>query len=313
MNDRIFFDFGSFLSFFQSQSSEVTVVLSICDEDRFFIGNLLFQDNFLSLDGENLTDERFLSETENYGLFASNRNIVIYKADSLSHSVNEMVMSYLGNPNPYIRLLIFVSKKELYDDFIRYTEKGVFLDLFTEKPYDRDKRVLLFFRKFLKSQGVETTEEVLKEFMSSGYGMDRLSLLKELEKLVCFLGVKKKLEKTDLRLLFTETNRKGIWDFKDSILKRKLSTSLFILNYLLMDKYEDPLGIIAFLRNQMLFGIRLLDEKNFQDKRIHLFKGYGLPSLKKALTHLFYAEENLKSGFKLPLVVMESLTFRLTS
>ncbi|MEG0036924.1 MAG: hypothetical protein RR733_02135, partial [Victivallaceae bacterium] len=106
---------------------------------------------------------------------------------------------------------------------------------------------------------------------------------------------------------------KGIWDFRDSILKRKLSTSLFILNYLLMDKYEDPLGIIAFLRNQMLFGIRLLDEKNFQDKRIHLFKGYGLPSLKKALTHLFYAEENLKSGFKLPLVVMESLTFRLTS
>jgi|GEM_PF-5520030 len=150
-------------------------------------------------------------------------------------------------------------------------------------------------------------------------GNNQMSLSSEIEKMITYVGAKRKLAKEDVLAVLTSNKVKTVFDLQDAVGTRKLKDSLSILQYLL-EWGEVPAKILGVLRGFFirLSGMMYYKRKgllnwdtakklgimhfNFR-KEINYLKNFTDIELRKRLKLLYDAEISSKTGGDLDYVL----------
>ena len=127
--------------------------------------------------------------------------------------------------DPSLRLVLCLSSMQ--KDFIFLNKEGVILDLSTEKPWDRDKRLSIDIQMMLKKEGLRIaaslSDQIVKMCASKVALIDS-----EVEKLICLLKGKLEVTRSDLR--FVSSNYEySIFKVGQALLEGQLKDAIAII------------------------------------------------------------------------------------
>ncbi|WP_213357805.1 hypothetical protein [Chlamydiifrater phoenicopteri] len=262
--------------------------------------------------GDGLAAETVSSYTESYGFLSAPRSVAIFKAEGLPKATVNYILKYAKAPNKSVSLCLFTSKKVFYESLETSTH-SLFssLSLFGEWTSEKEKRVIKVLQELLKERNVTCAPSTLQFFLTRCGDMEFQGVKREFEKLLCAIGDKESLETTDVSAFTDHQEKLSLWVFRNALFQGSRVTAAKAYQAL-CDKGEEPLGLIAFLRSQCLYGLKGFDEKaSSNDKKFAIYIDYGKEALVQALSYLFYAEGQIKSGIE-PSIAMTMLISRMT-
>lgn len=274
------------------------VLIGLSDNASYFIiSKSLFSGQEIFLLGETLSKSLFQEEVENYNFFYSHKDIILYKAEDFKQG-ELLLTSYFRNPNQNNRLIVIVEKKSLFDLLAKTGVQDLLLSLslFEEKAYEKTKRLYVYLQYLLEKEQVRCSSFTLQEFLLFCSHISHKRVLEKLHQLICFVGTKKVITIEDISVVLGDISKNSFWEVRDLILKRNRQALLDLFRKNEKEYKEEALGLIAFLRSQMLFGLSLIKQSGLSDKRKVLFNNYGVENLKKSIVLLFEMEQNIKNS-----------------
>ncbi|AFS21307.1 DNA polymerase III subunit delta [Chlamydia psittaci] len=304
--------FQDFSKFYKEKAPHLTVIGSNSEEDRRVCVELLVSGKAQEVDALGLTISDLSKWTESYGLFASKEVVSIFQAEKLSPQMRDFLARYARNPHPHLTLMLFTTKQSFFQSLRKELPSTVFLSLFGEWQSDMEKRMATLLSQKASLLGISCSLALASVFIKKFPQAEMHTLLGEFHKLLCCLGGKQVLEYNDIENFVVKQEQVSLWKLRDAVLQRNTSASQAMLQALLHEHGEEPLGLIAFLRGQCLYGLRSLEEET-GDRKHRFFIAYGKERLHQALSYLFYAESIIKNNTQDPIIAMETLLIRMTS
>ncbi|WP_375793314.1 hypothetical protein O1W69_04215 [Chlamydia sp. 12-01] len=304
--------FQDFSQFYKEKSPALTVIGSNSEEDKSVCIELLISGKIQEFDASGLTISDLSKWTESYGLFASKEVISIFQTEKLSQQIRDFLIRYAKNPHPHLSIFLFTTKQSCFQSLRKELASTVFLSLFSEWQSDREKRMMVLLSQKASFLGVTCSLALASAFIKKFPQGDMYNLLGEFHKLLCYIGKKPTLEYRDIENFVVKKEQVSLWKLRDAILQRNTLESQALLQALLHEYGEDPLGLIAFLRSQCLYGLRSLEEET-GDRKHRFFISYGKERLHQALSHLFYAESIIKNNVQDSIIAVETLLIRMTN
>lgn len=125
-------------------------------------------------------------------------------------------------------------------------QTGVVLDLTDEKPWDREKR----FQEMIGTQALAAGKRLAPDagaLLLERIGLDAVLLASEVDKLVCYVGDKPSIERTDVFRISAQSRSHTLWQTAEALIweeGRTLDLSAFH-------------GLIPALRSQLHLGLTL--------------------------------------------------------
>ncbi|EPP29965.1 hypothetical protein CP082626L3_0631B, partial [Chlamydia psittaci 08-2626_L3] len=226
--------------------------------------------------------------------------------------MRDFLARYARNPHPHLTLMLFTTKQSFFQSLRKELPSAVFLSLFGEWQSDMEKRMATLLSQKASLLGISCSLALASVFIKKFPQAEMHTLLGEFHKLLCCLGGKQVLEYNDIENFVVKQEQVSLWKLRDAVLQRNTSASQAMLQALLHEHGEEPLGLIAFLRGQCLYGLRSLEEET-GDRKHRFFIAYGKERLHQALSYLFYAESIIKNNTQDPIIAMETLLIRMTS
>ncbi|BAE81366.1 conserved hypothetical protein [Chlamydia felis Fe/C-56] len=304
--------FQDFSKVYKENTPSFTVIGSNSEEDKDVCIELLISGKTQEFDASGLTISDLSKWTEAYGLFPSKEVITIFQVEKLSQQTRDFLIRYAKNPHPYLTVLLFTTKQSCYQSLRKEFSSAIFLSLFGEWPSDREKRMMVLLSQRASLLGISCPLALASAFIKKfPQGEEMHNLLGEFHKLLCCMGKKQTLEYSDIESFVVKKEQVSLWKLRDAVLQRNASESQALLQSLIYEQGEDPLGLIAFLRGQCLYGLRSLEEE-VGDRKHRFFVAYGKERLYQALSHLFYAESVIKNNDQDPIIAVETLLIRMT-
>ncbi|MEF9497232.1 DNA polymerase III subunit delta [Chlamydia sp. 04-14] len=304
--------FQDFSKFYKEKAPALTVIGSNSEEDKNICIELLVSGKTQEFDASGLTVNDLSKWTESYGLFASKEVISIFQAEKLSQQTRDFLIRYAKNPHPHLILFLFTTKQSSFQSLCKGLASAVSLSLFGEWQSDREKRMTVLLSQRASSLGITCSLALASAFIKKFPQGEMHNLIAEFHKLLCCIGKKQTLEYGDIESFVVKKEQVSLWKLRDAILQRNTSESQTLLQALLHEHGEDPLGLIAFLRGQCLYGLRSLEEET-GDRKHRFFISYGKERLHQALSHLFYAESIIKNNVQDSIIAVETLLIRMTN
>ncbi|AAP05159.1 DNA polymerase III subunit delta [Chlamydia caviae] len=304
--------FQDFSKFYKEKAPALTVIGSNSEEDKSVCMELLVSGKTQEFDASGLTISDLSKWTESYGLFASKEVISIFQAEKLSQQTRDFLIRYARNPRPHLIVFLFTTKQSCFQSLRKELSSAAFLSLFGEWQSDREKRMTVLLSQRAALLGVTCSLALASAFIKKFPLGEMHNLIGEFHKLLCCIGKKQALEYSDIESFVVKKEQVSLWKLRDAILQRNTAESQALLRALLLEHGEDPLGLIAFLRGQCLYGLRSL-EKETADRKHRFFIAYGKERLHQALSHLFYAESIIKNNVQDSIIAVETLLIRMTN
>ncbi|AFS25011.1 DNA polymerase III subunit delta [Chlamydia psittaci] len=304
--------FQDFSKFYKEKAPHLTVIGSNYEEDRRVCVELLIPGKAQEVDALGLTISDLSKWTESYGLFASKEFVSVFQAEKLSQQTRDFLARYARNPHPHLTLMLFTTKQSFFQSLRKELPSAVFLSLFGEWQSDVEKRMAILLSQKASLLGISCSLALASVFIKKFPQAEMHNLLGEFHKLLCCLGEKQVLEYNDIENFVVKQEQVSLWKLRDTVLQRNTSASQAMLQALLHEHGEEPLGLIAFLRGQCLYGLRSLEEET-EDRKHRFFIAYGKERLYQALSYLFYAESIIKNNTQDSIIAMETLLIRMTS
>ncbi|WP_348663964.1 DNA polymerase III subunit delta [Chlamydia vaughanii] len=304
--------FQDFSKFYKEKTPALTVIGSNSEEDKNVCLELLVSGKTQELDAVGLTVNDLARWTEPYGLFTSKEVLSIFQVEKLSQQTRDFLIRYAKNPHPHLTFFLFTTKQSYFQSLRKELAATVFLSLFGEWQSDREKRMTVLLTRKATDLGISCSLALASAFIKKFPQVEMHNLLGEFHKLLCHIGKKPALEYSDIESFVVKKEQVSLWKLRDALLQKNASESVALLRALLYEQGEDPLGLIAFLRSQCLYGLRSLEEDT-GDKKHRFFVSYGRERLYQALNHLFYAESIIKNNTQDPIMAVETLMIRMAN
>ncbi|MEF9519904.1 DNA polymerase III subunit delta [Chlamydia crocodili] len=304
--------FQDFSKFYKEKAPALTVIGSNSEEDKNVCIELLVSGKAQEFDASGLTVSDLSKWTESYGLFATKEVISIFQTEKLSQQTRDFLIRYAKNPHPHLTIFLFTTKQSFFQSLRKDLASTASLSLFGEWQSDREKRMTVLLSQRATSLGVSCSLALASAFIKKFPQGEMHNLIGEFHKLLCCIGKKPALEYSDIESFIVKKEQISLWKLRDAILQRNTSESQTLLRALLYEHGEDPLGLIAFLRGQCLYGLRSLEEET-GDRKHRFFITYGKERLHQALSYLFYAESIIKNNVQDSIIAVETLLIRMTN
>lgn len=272
----------------------------------------LWKAPFVVFSDENFSLDHFLNEVETSFLFSSQRYVAIKNVDRLKTASISSLLRYAKHPNPSVYLLLIAEKTSSISSLVKEIEKrGDILDLSDEKPWEKENQLVTFLVEEAHKNQVTLTPEIAKK-MVLRIGQEETLLSSELEKLICFVGEKKKITNEDLEMISQKLFHGNLWQWSEAIFKRNFAAS-YSIGFHLLENDVSFFALLSNLRNQVRKAIEmcfLLENegpdaltKNYPylkggllQKKLDEIKSYGRSRFKKAFIALISCELEAKNS-----------------
>jgi len=290
--------------------------------------------------GDSIDLDTFVQILGEKSLFSSKGNVnVLLNGESffkkLRKKQKELLVKFLGRRIDnivIISILADLKKSELSKEPFK-TLFSVAKEVFTAKPLNRTQVANLIKKKF-KTLGIQYEEGVVEYLLESFSDLVQLKL--ELEKLITYLGDKKKLTLSEVKELVEGNPAYTVFDFQKVFFEKDLAGSLKIFKSLLegLTSYERTSlvlqleGLILTTLNRLLVATERTrkgeDLKNFS-KKLGLYYPFQVSQFKRwlqlwserelfsALRQLYQLDQNIKLKFQPPVETFEKFLFKVLS
>ncbi|WP_100934868.1 hypothetical protein [Candidatus Chlamydia corallus] len=302
-------NFDDFSQVYAEQLPAIALIGSAFEDDKDVLIELLISEKFQEIDGQGLMPETLMSWTETFALFRVHETLGIIHAEKLPPATKDFLSHYVRNPQPHLTILMITTKQECFRGLSKALPSALSLNLFGEWSADRQKRIIRLLLQRTERLGISCPQSLASLFLRTLASTSLHDILSEFDKLLCSVGKKKALDHSDIKELVVQKEKSSLWKFRDSLLKRDAVEGHQQLHFLIEDG-EDPLGIIAFLRTQCLYGLRSLEEGSKENKH-RVFLLYGKERLHQALSALFYTETLIKNNIQDPIIALETVVIRM--
>lgn len=297
------------------------------------IKNLLFKDPALSKLNTRTVypDETGLVEIVNLveavSLLGERQLIILKRADELLASDKKELGDYLRQNSPANPLIVEAKRLERGDPLYKAAlEKGRVVNFY--KLYDLSASKRFIFGQTRKA-GKEISSSATDLLIEKG-GRNQGILVATLDKLLLYLGERKRITEEDVLAVAAEEEEKTIFDLIELIGQKKKEKALLTLNHLLKEGIS-PLKILALINwhwHRLLNIKRALQQKDLREKMARSLKvkpgmldslltqAESLPqrSLLSSLTDLLETDRALKGlAPHTHSLIMELLVLKLAS
>lgn len=178
-------------------------------------------------------------------LFGGEALVVVDECEALKKATQEKIGEFLEK-NSIAGYLILSSKGKT--PLAKVVEKlGAILDMSEEKPWEKEKRVALTLSDMAKKEGKWLSSEA-GNLLIEKVGSDLALLSQELRKLICFVGMRPNIERSDIFRLCSNHTNETPWSLAEEIIwegKGTFEPSLFV-------------PLIFALRAQLQLGKKIL-------------------------------------------------------
>jgi DNA polymerase III subunit delta len=275
--------------------------------------------NYEVIDAGEIKDKDISSLINRFNLvsfFGQTELIAVKNADKICNS--KEIKEYVLSPNPRACLLLLVAKSQ------RSLSK---YEVIFYHPYA--SKITNWIRQKTVNNGKEISAQALSVLQELA-GNDLWHISTELDKLVSYVGARKRIEVSDVLDVVPQKSSLTIWNLLDSIAQKDKAEALAALKTLL-DNEEFPGSIINMMGRQfrLLLQVRELCGAGNSSEKITAVLGYKDPryavklaeqgksfsdaKLRNNLKYLIRADLDIKTS-KLPAsVILEILVSRLCS
>jgi DNA polymerase-3 subunit delta len=286
--------------------------------------------------------EEVISEAKSSSFFVQSRKIIVItirdeKKINLPKYENELLKSYLDNPNPNTILVIYISLNVIKDDF-QQIKRGKINKFLSELKtpnccysVDLDKisagEVREYIQRNLKEAGMSITSSALDKIMEAREE-DYISVLHQLPMLEIIDAENGSIDSEDIDKLITGVEAHSIWDLTDAIESEDAEKYLKILKYLFMNGIKATLiiGTLVTHYNKIYIARFLLKQKvpvseigrvlgqhpYFLNKFIHSARGFSDKQLGRIIQLIYDLDwESKTSGEDSARLSLQNFTFRI--
>lgn len=281
-------------------------------------------------DAEKEKIETVLQELQTLSFFAKKRLLIIQNAEALDKSSTTRLEAYFLSPNPTICLAIIATTINRATTFYKKAEKaGIVLDVAEEKPWEKERTAAEWLyheaTRHKKSLPLAICQQMVKQL-----GTNQTLLHSELQKLLCYIGDKPKIEGSDVAAICTRLNVENVWQLGEAIFRRDAATALRVSRGLL----DEGVAIFALLRQ-----IRTQFQTEYQvcsilndggshadvtqefpymkgtilDRHVNQAQHYGIANFKKGLLTIDATELQAKNSAVDPEFLLDMLIIKLVT
>lgn len=271
-----------------------------------------------NLHPENFTVDLFCQEVETPPFLSKRKSVVIHGVDQLTEEEREAVRRYLEKPSPWISLYLTAESLSAQSKIAKLVEKGgQVLRFKEEKPWEKEKRLADWLMQEAQRAGVQLNMQAAARLVQ---GSDAQMLRGELDKLICFVGQRKKIEIEDISLISTPAPHETLWQLCDCLFACDSAKALTI-GKILLEEGMAIFPLLAGVRSQCATGMGILDaaeqgevaqkypylKGQLLEKKLKILKKYGRERLTRATLLVFETEVKAKNSGTDPALLLEIL------
>lgn len=177
-------------------------------------------------------------------LFFTDKVVYLDGVENLKKKDVDLFISFLENQK-FSAYLILGSKGKT--PLTKCVEKiGVVIDLAEEKPWDKEKRLVEVLTEVAKQEGKWITPDAIS-LLISRIGSDYMALTQELGKLICFIGDRPTIERSDIFKISPINQLETPWQMAEEIIWE----DSFLFDPALFQ------NLIFALRSQLQMGLKI--------------------------------------------------------
>ncbi len=263
-----FHDFSSFRRSCDASRPLVALVVAAQDYERSKIFDEIFsllqkKGHFQMIKFSSEEADRAMEALSCGSLFAQDPLVIIDGVDLFKKKQEELVLQYLKNPNTHGCLLLGAREKKGVSLYGEIDAKGVVFDLGFERVKEREKRFVEKLREKCSAAG-KTIEMAAVELFFTKTGLDLAIVESESEKLLCFVGEKERIERSDVALICASSDTRNLWEIaEDFVWRQKMPPSL-----------ESSLfhPLLSAVRYQLQQGLRMASRESFGEESSFFYK-----------------------------------------
>lgn len=286
--------------------------------------------SLFSFEASNLSYGDLLTELHSNSFFSDKRVLLIQQAEKLKKDVQESLGEYFGNikPNAPVHLLLTSTSLAKSTTFYKQIEKaGIVLDIPEAKSWEKEKRLVDWVSKQAAGQRKIMSHQAC-QFLVKQIGCDQATLIKEFEKLLCYVGERPEIGIQDVSAICSVLNMETVWQLGEAIFNFNTPNALHIVHDLIIDG-NALLPLLRQIRSQFQTGYQIATimakggqpsdivkeypymKGGILDRNIHTSQHYGMERYKKGLLALDDAEMQTKNSVMEESLLAELLIIKL--
>jgi DNA polymerase III delta subunit len=244
--------------------------------------------------------DRWLEHMESLFLFQEQHLIFIDEWEVITAEQEKNFLKILPALTSYAKVVLGGKNAKMFSSSL--TESFVLLDLSEEKLWDRQARLAQWVQEMAEKAGKKISKELALQLVKK-QSEEWSSLEKEMEKLLCYIGVRSSIEKEDMESL-CKRREVSSWELADQWVWEN-GAGKQLQERLKEIKYWDVSAAIGFfnqLRYVLETGLKMCDVENRGAVPAYRMKKYGSLAqergrtfFRKALQRLYEAECFLKN------------------
>ena len=197
------------------------------------------------------TIKEALQHLQSQSLFSGKVAAFFDGAETLLKEEVELLKLYIASPNPQGHLLLGSSAAKNISELYKKGKKVmVILDLTAEKPWEEKQRIKTWAFQVVQANKKQITPDALETLLNQ-LPPDRLLLSQELEKLFCYVGSRKTIEKADIQAISSSSKEHNIFQIAQTLVFGNLPQIPPIHDI------STLLPLIFQLRNQFEMGLKM--------------------------------------------------------
>lgn len=262
--------------------------------------------------GSDIEEKNLFMHLQTKSLFVDKTSIVIHQMHLMKKNLLSVIENYIKQPYPDIILIFSAAKKGFNTALEKLIEKnGIIVDLLEEKPWDREDRLTHWMQQKLSKRGIRISFALAKKCVVL-CASDQGRIAEEIEKLTCYLGLRKEVIESDITRLTNKAVDENIWHLGQHILRKEIQKALAMHSDLIAANTPSPVLVHTLrLQFQELLQLFSQEAKPNIEKKIALAKSYGYENLTKALLLLADYDLRNKSESSNTALLSELLIIRL--
>lgn len=281
--------------------------------------------NYNSFDAKEADADAVIGTAQTFPVMAQKRLVIVNRAEALSKSQQEGLLSYVKKPSGTTCLIFIASTGKIDKRLSFFSEMDKANFLFHFKP-PSDAQLPSWVKKEAQRCGKSITDDAIGTMLEVT-GSELMDIKQELAKLTLFVGERNNIEKADMELAVTNGRVDTVFDLADSIGRKDLREAVINLRKL-MEQKEEPVKILGMISRQfrIIWRIKALKKKGaainsiastlglfptYIDGYLKQGKDFSEAGLLRIFKTLHNADITLKSGRQPPRLAIERLVMEL--
>ncbi|MDN3506448.1 MAG: hypothetical protein P0S96_04390 [Simkaniaceae bacterium] len=171
--------------------------------------------------------------------------------DQLVKSEGDLLKQYVQSPNPQGYLLLGASSAKSITELYKVGKKEmVILDLSKEKPWEEKARLQQWIVQVIHHNKKKIAPDAVEALLSR-LPPDRLLLQQEIDKLLCFVGDREQITRTDIETICSTSQELNVFHLARDLVWNKVGQVPLISDLSLL------LPLVGGLRAQLEMGLKM--------------------------------------------------------